>query len=181
MGASIEGLPPWRACPSWASDGRSAGERDVARLLQRAGVPRTNNAAGPGEDAGGDEGTAVHHRSQCAIGAPTTQSTNRDLSPRAVRALMALVAAPVTREQLDRAAGCSNSPDLVMGLRRDLGLTIPCRREAVFDRDGCSVQRGRYRLTSADKAVARRILRGGQLAAQARAVNQQQPSQRGAA
>lgn len=82
------------------------------------------------------------------------------LNPRESRALLALLAAPLTREQLDRVAGASNSPDLVRGLRHGLGLSIPCEREPVKDRDGRTVQRGVYRLEAADKSAARAVLSG---------------------
>lgn len=78
---------------------------------------------------------------------------------------MALLAVPLTREQLDRVAGASNSPDLVRNLRLGLGLSVPCEREPVRDRDGRAVQRGVYRLAARDKALAREALssisRGG--------------------
>jgi len=56
-------------------------------------------------------------------------------NPRHLRAIAALLRRPMPREHLDREAGCSNGPDLVLELRRR-GLSIPCKRVTVFDRDG---------------------------------------------
>lgn len=92
--------------------------------------------------------------------ASTKHAAADRLNPREHRALLALLAAPLTREQLDRVAGASNSPDLVARLRHGLGLGIPCEREPVKDRDGRTVQRGVYRLAPTDKAAARLVLSG---------------------
>lgn len=81
------------------------------------------------------------------------------LTNREHRALMALLAEPLTREQLDRTAGCSNGPDLMMNLRRKLGLKIECQMQDVEDRDGRVVKRGRYVLTDDDQLIARAALR----------------------
>jgi hypothetical protein len=79
-------------------------------------------------------------------------------SQRQLRALVALLAGPKTREQLDRLAGSSNSPDVVMILRRRFGLLLPCALETVPDRDGKSVERGVYRLAELDKPTALRLV-----------------------
>ncbi|MDA8093792.1 MAG: hypothetical protein M0T84_07745 [Betaproteobacteria bacterium] len=61
------------------------------------------------------------------------------------------------REHLDRAAGCSNGPDLVAELRRR-GLEIPCMRVEDFDRDGERIRRGVYSLTERDRRKINRWL-----------------------
>jgi hypothetical protein len=79
-------------------------------------------------------------------------------SQRQRRTLVALLDAPRTREQLDRIAGASNSPDVVGRLRRRFGLELPCETEAVIDRDGKRVGRGVYRLAELDKPTALRLV-----------------------
>jgi hypothetical protein len=71
-------------------------------------------------------------------------------NPRALRVIHALLLSPITREQLDRIAGCSNGPELVAQLRR-LGLEIPCPRVKKKDRDGVDVLPGVYHFTDADR------------------------------
>ncbi len=73
-------------------------------------------------------------------------------NPREERALRALLDGPLRREQLDRAAGVSNGPDLVMNLRRDWRLEIPCKRVPVIDRDGRRVKVGLYALSANDRS-----------------------------
>lgn len=75
-------------------------------------------------------------------------------NPRERRLLGAIWWGPLMREQADRVAGASNSPDWVMNLRRK-GLTIPCKRVASKDRDGRTCQPGCYSLTDDDR---RRII-----------------------
>ncbi|ASM78686.1 hypothetical protein VITFI_CDS2909 [Vitreoscilla filiformis] len=82
-------------------------------------------------------------------------------SPRQRRALSALLDGPKTREQLDRIAGASNSPDVIRSIRRRLGMTLPCELERIRDRDGRSVERGVYSLTAEDATKARHLLEGG--------------------
>jgi len=79
-------------------------------------------------------------------------------NPRHLRALAALLTRPQPREALDRAAGCSNAPDLVAELRRR-GLSVPCDRAPVIDRDGNEVQRGIYHLTASDRRKVRAMNR----------------------
>lgn len=74
------------------------------------------------------------------------------LSKREKRALLALLQSPVPRESLDNISGCSNSPDLIMNLRRK-GASIPCQRTAEKDRDGNVCRPGVYSLTSEDRAI----------------------------
>lgn len=76
---------------------------------------------------------------------------------RHLRGLHELLRRPITREQLDRVAGCSNSPELVAELRRR-GLKVPCVRVPVIDRDGREVKRGVYHLTTNDRRKLHRWL-----------------------
>lgn len=66
------------------------------------------------------------------------------------RLLAALLEGPLSREQVDRIAGASNGPQVVLELRR-LGLDIPCERVPCVDRDGAYGRRGSYSLTVADR------------------------------
>ncbi len=84
----------------------------------------------------------------------------RIVEPRQRRAIMALLARPLARKQLDDIAGCINSPDLVMKLR-EFGLEIPCVRQPVTDRDGKRAWYGIYSLTAEDKSLVRAALRNG--------------------
>jgi hypothetical protein len=95
----------------------------------------------------GDDATARRQRQQA-------------LTPRHRRILLALLVGDRTREEVDRAAGASNSPDEVLRLRRNYGLSIPCQRKGSKDRDGHPVQVGIYRLTETDRTAARRLLAG---------------------
>ncbi|MEI7443382.1 MAG: hypothetical protein WCK28_00690 [Burkholderiales bacterium] len=79
-------------------------------------------------------------------------------SPRYLRAIDALRRRPMSREALDREAGCSNGPDLVRRLR-ERGLDVPCHRVPVLDRDGRWVERGVYMLTAEDRRKVERWLR----------------------
>ncbi|WP_091570760.1 winged helix-turn-helix domain-containing protein [Oryzisolibacter propanilivorax] len=72
------------------------------------------------------------------------------LSPRQSRVLDALTttAGWIAREALDRIAGASNSPDVVMRLRRKLGDdAIDMRQVDALDRDNRPCRPGQYRLT----------------------------------
>ena len=62
------------------------------------------------------------------------------------RGLAALMAGPVMREELDRAAGVSNGPQLVRELRGK-GVSIETEEVPVLDRDGKVARSGRYSLT----------------------------------
>ncbi len=70
-------------------------------------------------------------------------------NPRQLRAVAALLAGPVPREQLDGVVGASNSPGVILALRRR-GLTIPCQLVERRDRDGRVCRPGVYHLTSND-------------------------------
>lgn len=84
-----------------------------------------------------------------------TRAFQGTANPRHLRAIAALRRRPMPREHLDRAAGCSNGPELVAELRRR-GLEVPCERVPDFDRDGRPIKRGVYHFTDGDR---RRILR----------------------
>ncbi|WP_250519623.1 hypothetical protein [Caballeronia sp. NCTM1] len=87
-------------------------------------------------------------------------------SPRQLRVVHGLLARPrLTREQLDRVAGCSNGPDLVHELRRK-GLQIPCVRVSAVDRDGKLIRHGIYSFSDRDRRSARAWLRHSNCAAQ---------------
>ncbi len=75
-------------------------------------------------------------------------------NPRELRALAALYANPTPRKQLDRAIGCSNSPDVIFRLRQK-GLECPCALVEDFDRDGEKIRRGVYSLAPADRLAIR--------------------------
>lgn len=76
----------------------------------------------------------------------------RPLTKREQRAINALKNGSVMRENLDFIAGCSNSPELVAGLRRK-GLSVPCERVERFDKDGNSCWPGRYSFTQEDNQL----------------------------
>lgn len=81
---------------------------------------------------------------------------------RELRALNALVERPHWREELDRIAGCSNSPALIFRLK-ELGLDIRCDTQTVIDRDGRKCQSGIYSLTpSAKHQVENWLMRRGE-------------------
>ena len=84
-------------------------------------------------------------------------------NPRQLRALHALAAGPVSREQLDHAAGCSNGPELIAKLRRR-GLGIRCEMAKGKDRDGRPCRFGRYELDANSRAAVVQWLRGRQQA-----------------
>lgn len=81
-------------------------------------------------------------------------------SQREERLLLALLEKPHFREHLDRRAGASNSPDIVFRLR-NRGLTIPCERVVLKDRDGNECRSGLYSLTDPDRQAIRAALKGG--------------------
>jgi len=76
-------------------------------------------------------------------------------NPRELRALEVLMRGPVSREDLDKRAGCTNSPELIRRLRAR-GLELPCERIDFIDRDGNTCHPGVYRLTDSDRLKLRR-------------------------
>lgn len=71
-------------------------------------------------------------------------------NPRQQRVITALMLRARRREELDRIAGASNSPELVADLRRR-GLSIPCHRTPGIDSDGLPIRFGVYELTADDR------------------------------
>ena len=78
-------------------------------------------------------------------------------NPRQLRVISALLRRPMPRQHIDREAGCSNGPELIAELRRR-GLSVPCDRTPVIDRDGREVKRGIYRLTTTERRKIHRWL-----------------------
>nr|WP_230080467.1 hypothetical protein [Burkholderia pseudomallei] len=93
---------------------------------------------------------------------PTSANQHRKFTGtknhRHLRALTVLQRRPMSREELDHFAGCSNSPALVASLRAK-GLVLPCERVPYIDRDGREVRRGVYRLTTTDRRKLARWLK----------------------
>lgn len=72
-------------------------------------------------------------------------------NPREVRLLRALALhSGLMREQLDRAVGASNTPDLVLRLRRR-GWDLPCVMVKLIDQDGFEIRAGRYSFSADDR------------------------------
>lgn len=82
--------------------------------------------------------------------APSTRKFTGTDNPRHLRVISALLRRPISREELDSIAGCSNGPDLVSELR-SRGLSkddcLPCERIKFIDRDGNICRPGVYSLT----------------------------------
>lgn len=78
-------------------------------------------------------------------------------TPRQRRALVALMEHPRSREELDRIAGASNSPDLVGQLRKR-GIAIVCEHVSHIDRDGVKGWHGVYSLPESEKQRLGRAL-----------------------
>lgn len=93
-------------------------------------------------------------RGGAVAGRLTPNSTTRRFAgtrnSRELRALTALLERPRMREAMDGVTGASNTPDLVLGLRKK-GLEIPCERLKAIDRDGKTCRPGRYSLTPSDR------------------------------
>ena len=84
-------------------------------------------------------------------------------SQRQIRALRALLAGPMRREHLDRAAGASNSPDVVASLRQR-GIRIACDTSQPFtDRDGRQTFPGVYSLHADDRAKVVALLKNSEV------------------
>jgi hypothetical protein len=89
-------------------------------------------------------------REVAQVSAPIAKHFSGTENPRHLRVIQALLTRPITREQLDRLAGCSNGPELVAELRRR-GLELPCTRTRKQDRDLFDCWPGVYHLTQADR------------------------------
>lgn len=127
----------------------------------------TNDEAPPGANGRGflkGQG-AKREGPHSQASAPSAQADGHPLPPirseRHRRVLLALLSGPKTREQLDRAAGASNGPDVVLKLRRRYGLQLPCTLGAVRDRDGATVERGIYRLSQSDRPTVAALVAQG--------------------
>jgi hypothetical protein len=84
-------------------------------------------------------------------------------NPRYLRAIHALLENSISREQLDRIAGCSNGPALIARIR-DLGLGkdgLPCTIVHDCDRDGKATSYGVYALSSYGRRAVNAWLRQG--------------------
>ena len=80
-------------------------------------------------------------------------------NPKRIRTLLALVYRDwVSREDLDRLIGASNSPDAIMQLRRKYGLEIVMREVQAINRDGRHCWYGEYQLAYDDKVMVREWL-----------------------
>lgn len=83
--------------------------------------------------------------------------------PRMRRLLLRLLSGPCDREELDRAIGASNTPDVVHRLRAK-GFELPCESVKGIDRDGLAIHWGCYSMTARDIELADSVapaLRGG--------------------
>ena len=89
----------------------------------------------------------------------TTKKFIGTTNPKRIRALLALVYRDwVSREDLDRLIGASNSPDAIMQLRRKYGLDIIMREVQAINRDGRHCWYGEYQLAYDDKVMVREWL-----------------------
>lgn len=88
------------------------------------------------------------------------QSNSIKLTPRLKRLLIALYRANsgLSREEADRAAPASNSPEYIRQLKARLGLEIPCQLVPFTTIDGQRSKRGVYHLTEADRQRVRAFL-----------------------
>lgn len=90
--------------------------------------------------------------------ATNTQLHVTKLPPRLERLASALLIGPVTREQADRIAPASNSPQYISMLRSRLGLSLPCERVPFTTKDGEESWYGRYHATESDQDSIRFVL-----------------------
>lgn len=84
---------------------------------------------------------------------PTKPAT---FTARQHRALHALCTGPKMREAIDRAAGCSNGPQLIKDLI-EKGIEIQCVLIDAVDRDGRHCKPGRYELTDKGREALDRL------------------------
>lgn len=125
-------------------------------------TPQNEDAPDTAANGPGHVGTGKNLEGDCGpLVVPVPVFLPSIRSQRQRRVLLALLEGAKTREQLDRIAGSSNSPDVVLKMRRRFGLDLPCTLEKVQDRDGRSVERGSYSLTPTDALTARRLMEQG--------------------
>lgn len=90
------------------------------------------------------------------------------LTPRQSRLLEALLQASdwISRESVDRIAGASNGPQIVLEVRRKVTGHdgIEMRKADATDRDGKACKPGRYRLSTQGRQRAMEWLAGGEAA-----------------
>ena len=104
---------------------------------------------------------------EITMSAPSKRKFTGTDNPRHLRALAVFLRRPVSREELDSIAGCSNGPELVAELRRrGLGNELQCERIKLIDRDGNACRPGVYSLTEKGRRMvyawlARRNQKGG--------------------
>lgn len=109
-----------------------------------------------------DRYVVVRPRPEQLVSAPAAaqpRAITVDDNPRAWYALTALSGGPTRREEIDRAAGVSNGPDLIADLRRVYGLCLPCVLVDHIDRYGKKVRKGVYSLSEEDRPKVARLLR----------------------
>jgi hypothetical protein len=113
-------------------------------------------AGGPHQAAGGSgvmerENARPLHTQESSAPNSANSTARKQLTPRQQRAIDALAQSQdwLPREAIDRIAGSSNGPQVIMELRRkvtgDDGIEM--ERVEMTDRDGRSCRPGRYRLT----------------------------------
>ena len=122
--------------------------------------------AAPGSTAGQQQQHQTTTPDAGAIVAGQPDGGKLKLSPRQARVIRALMpGAWITREALDRIAGASNAPDVIMKLRNKLGHdAIDTERIDGTDRDGRPCRTGRYRMTDPGRVRAVELL--GKVASQ---------------
>lgn len=83
-----------------------------------------------------------------------TSAKSTHFTPRQARIISALIAAQasgawLSREAIDRVAGASNGPHIILQIRRIAGHDgVVTERRDVKDKDGKTVQAGYYQLTA---------------------------------
>ena len=118
-----------------------------------------SNADSPKPSSLIDGGAAI--RSAIYAVAAKLGPQSRDFThPREARLIRALLQRPHMREELDRIAGVSNGPDLVMNVKNTIGLKIDCQRMSFIDRDGRRCMPGMYALEPQSREPALRWLAG---------------------
>ena len=94
---------------------------------------------------------------ELTLGADTQDSTAQAAlkftgtdNPRHLRVIQSLMIRPRKREEIDRIAGASNSPELIAELRRR-GLRVRCQLTPGIDYDGRPIKFGVYELDDDDR------------------------------
>lgn len=79
-------------------------------------------------------------------------------NPREYRLLKRLLVKPTFRKELNEIIGAINTPQNVLDIRKR-GLTIPCKRVSMHDRDGNKSNPGIYSLTDEDALLAKEAVK----------------------